>query len=85
MEEEKEVRSTLADAPARAEQDGRTDAVQHESQPRPVQRGGLAHAVEQVTLVLRDAKHAPPGYLIFLMAIAVILFSMYALWLFRPR
>lgn len=86
MEEQGEVGAEPAGAPEGVERDGRTDAVEHDRPPfAPVQRGGLSHAVEQVTMVLRDAKHAPPGYHVFLMALAVILFCAYVLWLFRPR
>lgn len=42
-------------------------------------------AIEQMIDLARDAKHGPSDYRFFLVVLAVLVFSAFVLWLFRPQ
>ena len=86
MKAEEEIHTARGDAPAKeAMHDSSREVVEHDAPGAAAGRGWLAHLLEAVTMLLRDAKHGPPDYRVFLMALAVIVFCMYALWILRPR
>lgn len=85
MEEEEEVSEVPVLPPAgEVEHEESQKVAEPEPRPAGAQRHWLSQVLEPVVALLRDARDGPPDYRVFLMAMAVIAFCMFALWIQTP-